>query len=150
MAEIMKGRTAKCIECFNIPHAAQELPDVERQKVVAGLIKTAPGGFAKDALTGQSSISLFEEVGAMAILAAWCGGIYGLVYSTFAVIIYGLVYGASWSMVGYTALTWLFLMFHPIPRSLEWEDYTFNEWFYRYFSYRIVWTDDAFEEIRVS
>ena len=68
----MAGRTAKCIECFNIPHAAMELPDQDLQKVVAGLVKTAEGGFPKDSLTSQASIGPFQEAAVMAITAVWC------------------------------------------------------------------------------
>jgi hypothetical protein len=69
---IMTGRTAKCIEIFSVPHAAMELPDKEREMVVAGLVKTAEGGFAKNSLTSQSSIGLFEEAAAMMIMGTWC------------------------------------------------------------------------------
>ena len=67
----MAGRTAHCLELFNIPHAAMELPEEERKKVVAGLVKSAPGGFAKDSLTGKASISFLEEIAVMAITAVW-------------------------------------------------------------------------------
>ena len=71
MAGIMKGRTAKCIECFNIPHEAMELPEKDYRKVVAGLVKTAEGGFPKDSLTSQASIGPFQEAAVMAITAVW-------------------------------------------------------------------------------
>ena len=49
-----------------------ELPDEDLQKVVAGMVKKAEGGFSKNSLTSQASIGFFKEAAVMAITAVWC------------------------------------------------------------------------------
>jgi hypothetical protein len=112
------------------------------------MIKSSPkhAGFEKDSHTRQSSIAWHEEAACMVVMGLWLGG--PLV--TFFGPIYLVLFGTTTQLCYFLAVV-LVLALHPLPNL---EDYlnksAFSLWLYKYFSYRIMWSGDAYDKAQTS
>jgi len=143
--------THHCLESFMCPPAALSLPEADRRKVVAGLIKSSPpGGFKANELAFKAPLTFYEEFIVVLVLAVVMGGPL-LILPTLVFAFYqGLAACLLW------VLAMLVLALHPIPthpirgRQTEAEQAlgrsNFTLSLYKYFSYRLVWSGDAKEQ----
>lgn len=126
-----------CLELWRATPELLALPKEERVvRVVEELLVSSDGPFAPDALTSVAPISFLEAFCVQAFYGMALGGpVALLLYFVYAVAVRSL-----FQIVGVFAFA-LVLAFHPLPKRKMF-DHFITLAFYKYFSYRMVWTDD--------
>ena len=105
-----------------------------------------PGGFEPNSLVGQASIRWYEELAFALGMLMWLGGPLASFYSFTLVSIFG-----TWTQLGYFLVFYFALSFHPLPNFEKvFNKSRFSIWSYKYFSYRLMWSDDVMDKIQAS
>jgi len=146
------------VEAFNIPIELaaskdgvddRSDPDCERAQTIMKYIKTSEGKpFEKNQFAYKAEISLLEQLAVGVFFMVIVGGPL-LSFATVIWGIYGLLFHGYWLRLVKIAILWVALANHPIPIKKQ---KIWTSWFaralYRYFSYRLCWTDECLEELR--
>lgn len=148
---VQGARHDHCLQMFNAKVSTLSRGDraIRREN-----LKTDPGVFVHGnptfepgALSARAEMALWEEVLVMAFFFMVMAGPLLVLVSFLLCLVFG-----SWTQLLLCSLTILFLCFHPLPQIPEFAHRPSVAWFtrlvYRYFSYRYVWSDDAWEENR--
>jgi len=76
----------------------------------------------------------------------WLGGPLASFYSFTLFLLFG-----TWEQLGYFLIVYFTLSFHPLPNlEARLHKSLYSMWAYRYFSYRLLWTEDTMEKIQTS
>jgi 2-acylglycerol O-acyltransferase 2 len=135
------------LELGNLPEAAAALPDDQRFKLVRSMIKSSkPGGFATDSQTHQCSMPWYQEFACVLVLGLWLGGPLFFFFTPILLCMFG-----TWTQISYFLAVTLVLALHPLPNLEEYLNKSaFSMWLYKYFSYRIMWSGDAYDKAQAS
>ena len=82
----------------------------------------------------------------MLVMFLWLGGPLVSFYTAVLLTFFG-----SWTQWGYFAIVYCVLAFHPLPNLENFLNKSrFSMWTFKYFSYRLMWSEDAMEKIQAS
>lgn len=144
---IMEGRLARaslrgrpqyhCLELWRASRELLKLPKEERmERAMKELLVSHDGPFPPDALSGVSPVFCCDRIIVQSVLVALLAGpVVFVFFPVFALVFW------SWRLLVGWALVSLVLAFHPLPHRYLY-DHRITLAFYRYFSFRLAWTDD--------
>eukprot|EP00978_Attheya_sp_CCMP212_P041844 scaffold245331_cov48-Attheya_sp.AAC.4 len=139
-----KKRQYHCLDIWAISNETLSLSDEERKRVIPTLVRLSDGPFEPNSLDQPASITFVEEATAVFLLCVCMGGPLIWIFST----LYALLFG-SWTLRTWAMLFYIVLAYHPMPSSAFVHRFItsrYTQALYRYFSYRMVWTDSNLED----
>lgn len=145
----MSGRYDHCLQMFNVSVSTLSRGDRasrrERLKADPTVFVHGSPSFEPGALTAQAPMLWWEEGLVMLFFAMVMGGPFVLLGALLVCAVFG-----SWAQLFVCAAIVVLLAFHPLPQAPDFSQRVWVAWFtrlvYCYFSYRYVWSGDAWEE----
>eukprot|EP00929_Paragymnodinium_shiwhaense_P075081 TRINITY_DN38398_c0_g2_i1.p1 TRINITY_DN38398_c0_g2~~TRINITY_DN38398_c0_g2_i1.p1 ORF type:complete len:360 (-),score=77.89 TRINITY_DN38398_c0_g2_i1:223-1302(-) len=131
-----------CLEIWRVTPEVLALPHEARVKYVREhLTASSEGPFEPGTFDKKAPITLAESVVALAFFGTIVGGPLAVLVS-----LLGLLVAGSWSSFAAGVLAAGVLAFHPLPDPLYLASSRVTLPLYKYFSYRIMWCDDAYDK----
>lgn len=135
-----------CLDLWAIPSEVLKLKEPERGRAIATLVHSSASPPKPNSHAHPARISLADEALAVTFLFTVLGGPLVVLGTIFGILLVGS-FALRLSLVPVALL----LAYHPLPSAFSPD---FTEWFltcrltralYKYFTYRLVWTDDALQ-----
>jgi len=132
----------------SLEHALIRQRAARLERVKEYTVDSSDEGFEKDQFAEQAPLTLFEDAVVSTFFLAIMGGPLLLSASFFVLLLLG-----SWTQLATHIVITLALAFHPVPKAST--DNAANPFViklsrmvYRYFTYRYMWSGDAWEKVR--